>query len=141
VIHVETTERREVASGARTYADLGKLGKSHPGSVYFVRVLTDPPSIKIGHTRHLNDRLIALQRDCPWPIEMLTVVEGSRALEMRFHAKFFTDHVRGEWFRATDELLACIARINGPNGYPVSELPARGVMLYGPQAERLRAHG
>lgn len=83
---------------------------------------------------------MALQRDCPCPIELMCMVRGNRSLEMRFHALFFADHVRGEWFRATPKLLDLIALIVEVGGIATDKLPERGVKLYGPQAERLRSH-
>lgn len=68
------------------------------------------------------------------------MVRGNRSLEMRFHALFFADHVRGEWFRATPKLLDLIALIVEVGGIATDKLPERGVKLYGPQAERLRSH-
>lgn len=70
--------------------------------VYFIR-LNDV--IKIGVTSDLRERMIDLMNDSPYKIELLRFVRGDRELERSYHLKFGRLRVRGEWFRAEQDLL------------------------------------
>jgi hypothetical protein len=77
-------------------------------AVYFMRAGAHGP-IKIGFAWDLRVRLCAIQ---PGNHEELTVVgwlhRGTRALERDTHRQFSALHIRGDWFRATAQLLAFI---------------------------------
>lgn len=76
--------------------------------IYFVRCGKDGP-VKIGYTSTgLTARLNFLQVGCPWQLEVLGTIEGSRSDERALHKQFAHLHLRGEWFHPTAELMALI---------------------------------
>ena len=83
--------------------------------VYFIRGASTG-AIKIGYTTDLNGRFNALQGASSETLEVLCAVNGDRELEARFHKRFADCRIRGEWFEATDELLAFIAQIEACRG-------------------------
>jgi hypothetical protein len=93
------------------------------GRIYFV--LCHPEGsvgrIKIGWTAaaHFKTRLAAIKLACPYPTTLLGLVPGDRAHERRIHSLFRDSHRRsGEWFDATDELLAFIDSLNSGGPLP-----------------------
>jgi hypothetical protein len=70
--------------------------------VYFFRA---GDAIKIGVTRDVERRRRALATGSAVPLELLATLPGGRRLEKRLHERFKRFHVRGEWFRADEELL------------------------------------
>lgn len=68
--------------------------------VYYIRF---GDRIKIGTTTNLANRLTALPFD-----EVLAVEPGSHFLERSRHKQFAHLRIKGEWFRAEDELLRFI---------------------------------
>lgn len=79
------------------------------GFVYFVR---SGDYIKIGFSEgdRAKDRIKALQTSNPHDFAILKVITGSRQKEAKLHAKFANAKHRGEWFKATPELLAFIEK-------------------------------
>ncbi len=73
--------------------------------VYFVRA---GDAIKIGRTGNLAARLRALATASAVPLELLAAVPGGAAQEARLHRRWRHLHIRGEWFRADEELLRSI---------------------------------
>lgn len=83
--------------------------------VYFVQAACGGP-IKIGRAKDIEIRLKSLQSGNPELLVVLAVLWGSWHREERqLHQQFASAHLRGEWFRPTDELLACIKGIGPPN--------------------------
>ncbi|WP_027517823.1 GIY-YIG nuclease family protein [Bradyrhizobium sp. WSM1417] len=74
--------------------------------VYFVRA---GEFIKIGSAADVRQRLINVQTGCPFTLEPLLVLRGGAARERQLHSRFRAGHIRGDWFRLTDDLLAFIA--------------------------------
>lgn len=72
------------------------------GVTYFIRA---GDAIKIGSAAHFKRRLHALQTAHEKPLEVLAVVPASLADEFRTHQLFAHLRIRGEWFRADQELL------------------------------------
>lgn len=62
------------------------------------------PFFKIGITRNLNRRTIALQNACPYTLEFVMKIMGDVSVEAAIHQRLKRYHVRGEWF-AFDDLL------------------------------------
>lgn len=62
--------------------------------------------MKIGWTKYVHNRVAKLERETGEELYLWACVEGTRADERRFHARW--EHLRlgGEWFRTTDELIA-----------------------------------
>lgn len=72
------------------------------GFTYFVR---DGDMIKIGSSMRPADRISNLQTGSSRPLEVLAVVSQEIADEFGTHQLFDHLRVRGEWFRADQELL------------------------------------
>lgn len=79
--------------------------------VYFVRA-TGLDLIKIGTTDTLTKRVDALRAASPAPLELLKHIAGDVRRETTIHRQFKHLRSHGEWFRATDELVAFIAEVS-----------------------------
>jgi hypothetical protein len=73
--------------------------------VYFVR---GGDAVKIGRTGNLAARLKALATASAVPLEVLAALPGGRDLEVQLHRRWQHLRLKGEWFRATPDLLADI---------------------------------
>lgn len=62
--------------------------------------------IKIGFSRNLGQRLIAIPHD-----ELLTVEPGARMVEARRHKQFAEHRIIGEWFAMAPALLEHVAQL------------------------------
>lgn len=75
------------------------------GFVYLIRA---NGQYKIGKTRHLRERLMALQSQCPVPLEVVhyveTVLHGG--LESDLHTRYGAGRTHGEWFALSEEEAA-----------------------------------
>lgn len=75
-------------------------------SVYFItcRALN---VVKIGYSeneRHVRARLGGIRTCCPFDVALELIVEGGRRHEKALHRQLKAHHVRGEWFRITEEI-------------------------------------
>jgi hypothetical protein len=103
--------------------------RPQPGEVvYFIRA---GDAVKIGRTVNVAARQRALATASAVPLELLAAVPGGRELEAQLHREWRHLHLRGEWFRADEELLRYIAELAG--GGPAPEPDPRGQA----QAEQL----
>lgn len=75
----------------------------NPSVVYFVRA---EKRIKIGVTRNIRSRMMALQTGQAAKFELLFAIPGDRRLEDFFHRQFELEHVDREWFAMEGELKA-----------------------------------
>ena len=75
--------------------------------VYFISTVSDGP-IKIGTTRQMDLRLKAVQAANHEELNLIVALPGSYKQEAMLHRAFCRDHIRGEWFRRTPELLRVI---------------------------------
>lgn len=75
------------------------------GEVYFV---SDGEHIKIGYSAAPKVRMEVLQGGTGRALVLLGTVPGSMSTERSFHAQFDYCRVRGEWFRPSADLVACI---------------------------------
>jgi len=73
--------------------------------VYFVGL---KDVIKIGITDDLRSRIMSLMAETPFRIKLLHHILGDRIVEQSLHLKFAKLRVRGEWFRAEEELFKFI---------------------------------
>lgn len=73
--------------------------------VYFIR---GGGFIKIGFSTNPLARLIDLRTASPFELELLADIPGSKDDELQIHRLFSDLHVRGEWFRDDDRILAFI---------------------------------
>lgn len=71
-------------------------------SVYF---LIRGDEIKIGFSKDVQARIKALNHV---PSDVLATIPGGRTTESRLHKQFAHLKIRGEWFRAADEILDTI---------------------------------
>jgi hypothetical protein len=76
-------------------------------TVYFIQAESGP--IKIGMARSPVSRLRVLQTAHFDTLVILATVPGNEAIERRLHGMFREDHIRGEWFRASEVLMQYIA--------------------------------
>lgn len=83
--------------------------------VYFVR---DRQSdlIKIGSSCNERKRLRSLQTAHGGQLWLMATCPGGRAREYQLHCRFAASRVRGEWFRASPDLLAFIEQLGTPEG-------------------------
>jgi Meiotically up-regulated gene 113 len=86
--------------------------------VYFVRA---GDAVKIGRTGNLAARLKALATGSAVVLELLAAVPGGARLEARLHRRWRHLRLRGEWFRADEELLRSIREEAG--GRPPEQNP------------------
>jgi DNA-binding XRE family transcriptional regulator len=76
--------------------------------VYFVQMGNHGP-IKIGITGgNPLSRLVKMQSDCPWKLNILGAIPGNIEIEREFHKRFAAHRTQGEWFAAADEVLTVI---------------------------------
>jgi hypothetical protein len=70
--------------------------------VYFI---SDGKYIKIGVTKDLKRRLIALQNANPRTLKIIHSIftNAPFELERKFHAHFKNKHIRGEWFNISEK--------------------------------------
>jgi len=78
--------------------------------VYFIRAGESPEgAIKIGTSERVEARLSNLQTSCPDKLYLLATTPGNAATEARIHRAFADQHIRGEWFRPSTDMLFLIA--------------------------------
>lgn len=85
------------------------------GWTYFIRV---GDAIKIGFASNYKKRIASLQTSHEKPLEVLAVVPASTADEYKTHQLFARLRIRGEWFRADQELLYFIEGLKGASALP-----------------------
>lgn len=79
------------------------------GFVYLIGMEGDDTVVKIGFTIDLDDRLSTLQTSSHRTLKILASISGTYATETELHRRFAADHIRGEWFRLSPEIVAFIA--------------------------------
>jgi len=110
----------DMASGGKTYtppdfevirrARRFDRGGDKQGVIYFVGYGDGP--VKIGFTTNLPFRLQSLQTACPYEMDLLAQRLGTPGDEWKYHERFRSAHIRGEWFKRTAALLKEVTRIN-----------------------------
>lgn len=73
--------------------------------IYFVQAGESGP-IKIGLARSPKDRIKQLQAANHEELRLIAVCDGNHRKERQFHEAFAADHIHGEWFKPSAELLA-----------------------------------
>ena len=82
--------------------------------VYFLRVETEDPLIKIGYSTNIPSRVRDVQGQVPYPTTHLASIPGANFQdEKKLHRRFEKMKVKGEWFRPGEELLAFIDEVRG----------------------------
>ena len=102
---IELLEMTE-PSVPRSHAD--DRDKRRPCWVY-VLLRADTDEVKIGTTADVRARVKDLQTGSSAMLTILAVLRGGERREAEIHKQFASAHIRGEWFRATPELLAWAA--------------------------------
>ena len=98
-------EKEPILARART-----KDREDKPGArVYFIQE-NGTNAIKIGVSKNAQKRAKELQINMPGEVMLLATVEGGHYVEGLLHSLFAHAHIRGEWFRPVEELIAYIAR-------------------------------
>jgi hypothetical protein len=95
--------------------------------------------VKIGHTRgDPAKRLTELQTGCPHRLVLLASVDGGEDDEGRWHERFASDRVGGEWFRMSWRLCLAIARAEACAASPVAGITG-GELLFAADARKVFA--
>lgn len=83
-------------------------------------ISSGPDFIKVGHTDHSAEaRAYELQCGNPVTLEVLFTCNGNVTFERMLHRMLKEYHVRGEWFRSSQEVLSSIRRASKfYNGLP-----------------------
>ena len=102
----EWVDRRRKQRWFQAFDSHGALDRT--GWVYFVQ---GADLIKIGTTRTVNKRILALCGGSPVPLKLLLVIPGSTELERCLHRQHENARAHGEWFRSTERLLSHIERL------------------------------
>lgn len=76
--------------------------------LYFIRSECPNRYIKIGLATDLNSRLSSLQVSSAYELTVLATMSGGKAEEIHLHKRFEHTHLRGEWFKPSDDLLRYI---------------------------------
>ena len=84
--------------------------------IYFIQ--TESNTVKIGKTEDLSKRFNVLQSANADTLTLAASVIANESLEVELHELLKDSSIRGEWFKATDDVLAVInaAKENGLNG-------------------------
>jgi hypothetical protein len=85
------------------------------GFVYFIGPLSEGP-VKIGASTNPSVRLTTLRNASPDEVYILGLIPADDcfAEERAIHARFGSLHIRGEWFRRSEELSALISQFATP---------------------------
>lgn len=76
--------------------------------IYFIQVAGGGP-VKIGITRHdPRQRMVKIQSDCPWPVQLLGAIKGDIDQEAIFHRQLEEFKLQGEWFRPAEQVIAVV---------------------------------
>lgn len=65
--------------------------------IYFIRDGEEGP-VKIGYSKDVAERLVALKSVCGKQLRVLRVIEGDFSKEKSLHRQFAELRLRGEWF-------------------------------------------
>lgn len=79
---------------------------------------------KIGFTGHLEERLEALRRSSPVPLDFLGAIDASREDELEMHEAHRERRLHGEWFRSDPDFacyLECVAGL-----WALEQMDSRG---------------
>lgn len=98
-------------NGSWGYGHLKHLSDDGAVKVYFAQTVSGGP-IKIGLAKRLKTRMLALQSGCPYPLQVLHVIEpAGYSVETALHKRFFSIRSHGEWFHPKLELCDLIERM------------------------------
>ena len=78
--------------------------------VYFIEAKATG-LIKIGFTSDVKSRLSSICAASGVAVTLLVTTPGQRDVESAYHERFSKSREHGEWFRATADILAEVARL------------------------------
>ena len=80
--------------------------------VYFIQG-TDSGRVKIGATVNVPTRLGELQTGSPKKLKVLAVIESEteRSADRKYHPRFASSRIHGEWFNPSPDLMAFIGTV------------------------------
>ena len=104
IYHSRVKKKRTPADNRTIPSRPVSLGFDPDQTIYFIQQ-GDVGPIKIGVTRKLEDRLIALQTGNPAELRIIATISAPPALEPQLHAYFDEHRLMGEWFNPVDEVL------------------------------------
>lgn len=76
-------------------------------AVYFVKDTLNG-NIKIGYSSTLRTRIAGIKSGDGSNIELLFIIHGDKDTENYYHTKFYHDHIIGDWFRPSEDLMKFI---------------------------------
>jgi hypothetical protein len=85
----------------------------HMGYIYFV---AQRDAVKIGFSVYPDKRIGNIQTANSEPLEVLGYYRGEQEEEKRLHVQFAHLKIKGEWFRATPELMSLVKAKIKTNG-------------------------
>lgn len=92
----------------------------HGSVVYAVGNQADAGACKIGTSKKPLDRFRSLKVGFPWELRVYRLFRGEGPrFEFRLHKLLQSEHIRGEWFRFTDEFKGIV---EPRRSVPVSDL-------------------
>jgi hypothetical protein len=74
--------------------------------VYFVR--DQAGRIKIGLSSNVQRRLLEIRKMVKGPVALLGTIDGDMRTELALHERFAADRLEGEWFRASEAVMAAV---------------------------------
>lgn len=110
---VEKVEQTTVNNGGteaspstkRTHDRSGRVLPTKGPHVYFIQA---GDAVKIGFSETVTKRFAGIQSNHPAELELLGTVPASADTERAYHERFAHLRIRGEWYRADQELLDAI---------------------------------
>src|SRR5262245_23909222 len=100
--------------------------------------------LKVGYAADPGRRLAELQTGSPEELILMGYLPGGPELEQHIHNLLRVEHVHGEWFRATDDVLATLRTLLATQGTLRSvqdELERRHNALHGLRGLRVYLKG
>jgi len=83
--------------------------------IYFLQVETGEVKIGIAREHKLKRRIADLQIGNHQELKLLRTVKGSIYAEFWLHRKFRKLHIRGEWFKYTEDMMKIVPPLDGPS--------------------------
>jgi Meiotically up-regulated gene 113 len=68
-------------------------------------------AIKIGFGIDAAKRLVTFQIGCPAELVLIGICQGGSVRESKIHQRFRRHRIRGEWFRATSDVMSYVTRL------------------------------
>jgi len=104
---IKAAQNINVEAGVTTRIPKTRPNSNAKGFVYF---LWSEDCIKIGYSREAFRRIQTLNASSPSGIKAIGIVRGTRADEQRLHDALSASRNYGEWFWATDHVIATMTQ-------------------------------